>query len=247
MCGRRDVLRRRLPAHVRHMGAATSAAGRVLVVLDTGLERRGRHVAGRMRGRSDTARVAVTAGCRVGAADAQMGGERTSLLKIREFGGVSVHAAGEIHTRGHGHGTLGGRRSRQRRAVAREMVTVRARLHQVLVGRAGKGRRTCHSRLLDRTGVVVLMACEGGFAGKRLLAIRVGANVWALAGVCSSMSGKGAAVAKLLATRFALMRLLAGMDTLVDGQRRPLDKLLSADLAGVGSVSRVDALCELPS
>lgn len=124
------------------------------------------------------------------------------------------------------------------------MVAVGACLNHVLARRVcvGQSASASDDRLLDGADVVIsLVPGECCFSRKRLLAVGIGADVGALSGVCASMSGERAAVAKLFATGLTLMRLLTGVDAFVDCQGGPLDELLAAYIARMRSVAGVDA------
>lgn len=154
---------------------------------------------------------------------------------------MPVEASSQVHAGRHGHGSLSGRRCCERRAVAGKVIAIGARLDKVLgVGtRQGSSSRYC--RLLDSADVVALVTRQCRLSRECLLAVGKWADVGTLAGMCSSMSGKRAAVAKLFAAGLALVRLLTSMNTLVNGQSRPLDELFPADIARMRPVSRMDA------
>jgi hypothetical protein len=111
--------------------------------------------------------------------------------------------------------------------VAGHVVTFGTRLGNELGLRCRKG---CCSRcrcFLDGPAVVILVPRESGTAGKSLLAVGVGALVWSLARVCTPVASQGAAVAEGLGTGLAVVRLLAGVHALVDGQSGTLNELLA--------------------
>lgn len=69
-------------------------------------------------------------------------------------------------------------------------------------GADGSSRTRCQGGggggggLFDGAGVVVLVASQSGATGEGLLAVGVGALVWALAGVDASMAGQRAGITK---------------------------------------------------
>ena len=93
--------------------------------------------------------------------------------------------------------------------------------------------------------MVVLMACESRAPRKCLLAIRVGAFVWPLAGMYPSVPGQRTGIAetlvgvslchnmnndndKYLPTPLTHVRLLASMYSSVHGESRSLNELFAA-------------------
>lgn len=84
------------------------------------------------------------------------------------------------------------------------------------------------------------MPGEGRTASKRLLAVGVRAFVGALAGVDTTVTSKGAAVAKGLATALTHMGLLSGMNSLMNSEGRTLNELLAALVANVGTNTAVN-------
>lgn len=101
--------------------------------------------------------------------------------------------------------------------------------------------------ILDRSGVMVLVASESRASGESLLAIRIRALVRSLTRMYPTMPSQRTAVAEglrgpsqftsacswmcwsaHLSTTLTHVRLLSSVDSLVDGQGRPLDELLAA-------------------
>ena len=112
---------------------------------------------------------------------------------------------------------------------------------------------------------MVLVTCESSAARKGLLAVGVWALVRSLSGVDATMSCERARVAEglgcvsevlvlsnmytYLSTTLTHVRLLAGVDALMDGQRGSLDELLAAVgvVANVRADAAVDTFCECVS
>lgn len=188
---------RRLPAKLRrHVRTANRASSGTRVLLQAGFQGGRRAVAGRVRGRSDTA---VVAGGRVGrsrAAHAQMRWKSAALCHVlSKVRLVSAEAVGsrEVHGRRH-HGVLVRRWCRQGRALIGHVVAVGASLTSVLNPGSCKCCRGSRRSLFDSPGVLVLMTCEGGTPRKGLLTIGVGALVRTSSRMSSSVSSQGAAV-----------------------------------------------------
>lgn len=166
------------------------------VLLQAGFQSRGRAIAGRVRGRSDTA---VVAGGRVGrsrAAHAQMRRQSAALCHVvSKVRLVSAEAVGsrEVHGRRH-HGVLVRRWCCQGRALVGHVVAVGASLASILDPGSCKCCRGSRRSLFDSAGVLVLMTREGGAPRKGLLAISVGALVRTSSRMSSSVSSQGAAV-----------------------------------------------------
>jgi hypothetical protein len=91
--------------------------------------------------------------------------------------------------------------------------------------------------------VVVLVTGKGGSTGECLLAIGVRTLVGTLSRVCPAVTGKRAAVTEGLGTSFAMVRLLACVDSLMHSQGRSLNKLLATrgPVTDVGSNTTVNA------
>lgn len=190
---------RGLPAKLwRHVRTANCAARGTGVLLQARFQCGWRAVAGRVRGRSDSA---VVAGGRVGrsrAAHAQMRRKGATLCHVLgEVRLVSAEAVGsrEVHGRRH-HGVLVRRRCCQRRTLIGHVITVGASLASVLNPGSCKCCRSSRCSLFDSTGVLVLMTCESSAPRKGLLAISVRALVRTSPRMSSSVSGQGAAVAE---------------------------------------------------
>lgn len=75
---------------------------------------------------------------------------------------------------------------------------------------------------------MVLVASESRASGESLLAIRIRALVRPLTRMYPTMPSQRTAVTEGLSTTLTHVRLLSSVDTLVDGQGRPLDELLAA-------------------
>lgn len=96
---------------------------------------------------------------------------------------------------------------------------------------------------------MILVAGQSSAARKCLLAIRVRALVRPLPRVNATMASQRTRVTEWLAASFAHVRLLASVDTLMDGQSRALNELLAAVgvVAHMGTDAAMDALmtCEV--
>ena len=107
---------------------------------------------------------------------------------------------------------------------------------------------------------MVLVTREGSAAREGLLAVGVWALVWSLSRVDATMSGERTRVTEglmcvseglsqnwrtYLSTTLTHVRLLAGVDALVDSQCGSLDELLAAVgvVAHVGADATVDTFC----
>lgn len=193
-------VRRGVPAHTAHVGAASSAAHARLRLLETGLERRWRTVASRVGG-GPHGRVIGTRRCRRRASNAEMRGKRAVLLQVLEVTSMAGDAAGsrEIHARRHRHGSLSRRRcSHQGRSMVRHVITFGTRLRHDLGLGGGEGGGSGCRCLFDSSAVVVLVPCKRSATRKSLLTIGVRTLVWSLAGVSASVTSQGAAIAERL-------------------------------------------------
>lgn len=114
------------------------------------------------------------------------------LLAVHPWDDTGRHATG----RGHGRQTIVGRRRVQGRCGLRVFLSVRT--SGSARGRCPRSEgcgRSC-SRFLNSACVVVLMARQGSATRERLLAVRVGTLVRALARVDASVAREGARVAE---------------------------------------------------
>lgn len=93
----------RLPANLAHMRTAACASAPPWVLLQAGLQRGWRTVAGRVRGWPDPVVVAGGRRGRSRTTHAEMGGERAALCHVLEVGRVSVEAVGSREVDGGRH------------------------------------------------------------------------------------------------------------------------------------------------
>lgn len=190
MGGRGDV-RGRLPADAAHVGAPARAAG-ALVVLDVGLERRGRRaVAGRVRSGPHAGVGRRRRRRRAGRVEiaAQVHRQRAVVHEVEV-------ALAVVQARGHGQVALRRGWRREGRAVCGISVgSVGTRA--VLSGSTRcQSRSRGSSRLLDGSRVVVLVTSERCPSRERLLAICKWAFVGTLARVDASVPRERAGVAE---------------------------------------------------
>ena len=193
MCWGAHSLRRGWPTGASQMGAADIAA-RPLLVLDARLERLGRAVSGRVRGRPHTTIEARRRG--------RGGAGRVHVAKVDRKRAVvdvlQVADAAQLDARRHGKIALRWRGGREGRSVVGHLVAFgsRSRPCRGGVGAPSQGFRGGPRRLLDGTGVVVLMPREGRATSKGLLAVGKRTLVRTLSGMNATMSRERAAVAE---------------------------------------------------
>lgn len=152
----------------------------------------------------------------------------------------------------------------------RSRICAAVRVRPLRIGRRPRRRREDRrggrGRLFDGAGVMVLMSRQGCSTGEGFLAIGIRTFVRSLAGMDATMSRQRARVAErlfpprpvstrpnrlvlctvtYLATALTHVRFLAGVDSGVHRQCRPLDELLLATriITHVGSYTTMNAFC----
>ena len=180
-------------------------------------------VVGRRRGLKDRRGAICTGvGCDGGARAAHVGGIRLRSKRRRCSGAglghlmthvrwdvdaahVGVVRALAVKT---GHPTCRhsvGRRERQRAVVGRRSaqrgsclgIVTAIRAASPARSRSTRGKRSgCSSGLLNSAGVMVLVTCQSSASRERLLAVGIGALVWALARVDTAMARQRARITK---------------------------------------------------